>query len=123
MTKPIPSFVLQRLTQDDYATFGQLVDGDGVRLMVTLELPWRDNHPQTSCVPAGIYSAHRRLSPKHKCELFQLDNVPGREACQVHIANWPDQLLGCIAVGVSAGSPEGKRGVIASRAAFEGLMK
>jgi hypothetical protein len=66
----------------------------------TLELPWRHNQKQVSCIPAGRYQARRRTSAKYGNHLHIL-NVPNRELILIHQANYAHQLLGCIAVGKS----------------------
>jgi hypothetical protein len=64
----------------------------------TLELPWLNNLPQKSCIPAGRYKIVPRFSAKYKNHLHILD-VPNRSWILIHEANYVHQLLGCIAVG------------------------
>lgn len=64
----------------------------------TLELPWRENQQDISCIPKGRYSVVPRWSQKYKDHLHILD-VPGREWILIHEANFVSQLRGCIAVG------------------------
>lgn len=64
----------------------------------TLELPWLNNLPQKSCIPAGRYKIVPRFSAKYKSHLHILD-VPNRSWILIHEANYVHQLLGCIAVG------------------------
>lgn len=49
-------------------------------------------------VPAGLYSARMELSPHFGFSTPHLD-VPGRTYIEIHPANFPAQLEGCIAVG------------------------
>lgn len=65
---------------------------------VTLEMPWRDNLPQKSCFPEGIYQVVYRHSPKHEDHYHILD-VPGRELILFHPATFVHQLLGCTIPG------------------------
>ena len=51
-------------------------------------------------IPAGTYKVELTFSPHFHC-LMPLIDVPGREGIRIHIANNPDQLEGCIAVGQS----------------------
>lgn len=113
---------LLREAQDAYATFGSIVDEHGGTLCVTLELPWRDNAHDISCIPPGTYHAQRVFSPKHQRVLFQLIDVPGRSAIEIHPGNTPNDSLGCILVGTAFGEIDGQRAVLASRAAFARLM-
>lgn len=76
----------------------------------TIEQPWRNNQQGHSCVPAGVYELVGYTSPKHG-DTWQLHNpalniygrgpVPpgGRSFCEIHSANWAEQLEGCIALG------------------------
>ncbi|MBI2730360.1 MAG: hypothetical protein HYX40_06365 [Sphingobacteriales bacterium] len=69
----------------------------GDRVCSTIELPWKDNHPQVSCIPEGKYSLQKRYSLKFKAHL-QLTPVSGRQWILVHAANDAlKELKGCIA--------------------------
>jgi hypothetical protein len=74
---------------------------DGKRECYTIELPWRDNQPGASCIPEGEYPISIYYSEKHKREVMLLHDVPGRSMVEIHIANYPADLLGCIGVGMS----------------------
>lgn len=124
----LPKVTLQRTKHEPgYAMFGALYNETGRRECFTLELPWRDNWDNVSCIPAGEYIAERYYSPKHKTVVFRLTNVPDRDFIEIHIANHPSELLGCIAVGVAIGPVETTHGakgigVQASTAAFRAFM-
>ncbi len=63
----------------------------------SIELPWLDNHHQTSCIPEGTYNVVKHLSP-HLGEVMMLENVPDRDLIYIHPANNAKlELLGCIA--------------------------
>lgn len=49
-------------------------------------------------IPAGYYSVEFTYSPEFN-QTMPLIDVPGRTAIRIHPANYPKQLLGCIAVG------------------------
>jgi hypothetical protein len=91
-------------------------------LCVTLEEPWRDNERNVSRIPAGEYSAHRRLSPKRAIELFELDAVPGRSNIEIHVGNTTADTEGCILLGTHFGTVNGQHGIVESRAAFKHWM-
>ena len=122
------NLVLQRVRSTDTATFGHLLSDQGMLGLVasvslcTVEKPWRDNQPEISCVPAGTYPIVRRWSPHFSLELFEMENVPGRSACEIHPGNTADDVRGCIAVGLTFGSIDGVAGVLESRVAFGKLM-
>jgi len=73
----------------------------------TIELPWKDNHRSTSCIPEGRYELQKRYSPKFKWHLI-VKGVEGRSVILVHPANDAlKELRGCIAP-VSTLTAEGK---------------
>lgn len=78
----------------DVAMFGVFIWKD-FPICVTLELPWRNNLPFTSCIPSSSYEAERVDSPNHG-NTFRLKNVPGRSNILFHGANTVADLLGCI---------------------------
>jgi len=90
--------ILKRISHTEGATFGNLIY-NMIPFCVTLELPWRDNQRNISCVPEGIYTANRRFSPKRKRDVYELVGVPGRDLIQIHIGNKPSDIRGCILVG------------------------
>lgn len=86
----------------------------------TLELPWSPEpgalcgRPDRSCVPAATYQLAIHDSPAHprtwalvNTDLNVYHELPpdlpagciARSACLIHVANYPSQLEGCIAVG------------------------
>jgi hypothetical protein len=54
-------------------------------------------------IPADTYAIELYNSPMHGPDTPQLKDVPGRSNIQIHAANFPHQLLGCIAPGTSHG--------------------
>ena len=66
----------------------------------TLELPWKDNQRNISCIPEGIYSIRKRYSPKYKNHLHVL-GVEGRKWILIHHGNFYSDIRGCILVGDS----------------------
>ncbi len=75
------------------------VNGD--LICVTLELPWKDNNTDASCVPYGTYYGNFRYDKSDKWRIELLD-VPKRSSVQIHIGNYPWETTGCILVGTSA---------------------
>ena len=124
---------LSRGPSTEEGTFGRLVCGDGPEL-VSLELPWRDNRPQISSIPPGIYRCELVNSPKFG-RVYGVQDVPGRSLILIHAANfagdtskgWKSELLGCIAPALNAGVLKPKDGPaqragISSGKALEKLM-
>ncbi len=86
----------------------------------TIELPWLNNEPQRSCIPAGTYRLLLRFSVRHKTHLL-LQGVANRALILIHPANDAlKELKGCIApVTKLTGQGKGVKSVLA----FEKLMK
>jgi hypothetical protein len=107
---------LTRGPSTDQGTFGLLRFGD---LQVhTVELPWRDNRPQRSCVPPGSYRCVIVNSPRFG-RVYGVQDVPGRSSVLIHPANyggdvdkgWTTQLHGCIAPCQRVGVMRNPQGV------------
>lgn len=83
-------------------TLGALVAldqrGNLLHTCITLELPWRDNAPQISCIPEGLYQVAARKSDKFGYHYHVLD-VPAREWILFHPGTYTRQLRGCIIPG------------------------
>lgn len=64
----------------------------------TVELPWKDNQKQKSCIPEGVYICTRRFSEKYGLH-YHVQGVVDRSYILIHPANYTKQLLGCLAPG------------------------
>lgn len=70
---------------------------EGKQVCNSIELPWKDNEPQVSCIPEGKYELEKRHSEKFGWHLL-LRDVPERELILIHPANdAKKELQGCIA--------------------------
>lgn len=106
---------LTRSESTDEGTFGTLVFG--ANSCRTLELPWRDNRPQVSCIPTGTYRCGIVRSPRMG-RVYGVAAVPGRSNVLIHSANlagdismgFDTQLQGCIAPCERLGSLRNKAG-------------
>ena len=93
---------------------------NGVFQCYTIELPWLNNKPRSSCVPEGTYSFVLRISPKFHLHLL-LQDVPGRSLILVHPANDAlRELKGCIAPVTALCGPPGYG--IGSRRALDKII-
>ena len=78
----------------------------------TLELPWRNNEPNISCIPAGVYALlyHPRgyIIIGGTCAVSENDigTQAKRFGCLFHVANYPWEIKGCIAPGTGHGVAE-----------------
>ena len=115
-------------------TFGVLSVGDHTWHIA--EQPWNDNKPFKSCIPEGHYEVVKHSSPKFgRCFALIGEGVglnkgdAHRYAILIHPANWPDQVQGCLAPGLSlqpipAGGREWPRslGVTQSQLAMQQML-
>lgn len=100
---------IRRGQPTDTGTFGSLTFGRTTRH--TLELPWRDNARQRSCIPVGVYQCALVRSPRFGV-VYEVKDVPGRTHILIHPANlagdiekgWETELHGCIAPAVRLGA-------------------
>jgi hypothetical protein len=90
---------------------------DGKHECFTLERPEGNNAPQVSCILEGEYDVTLYYSPHMNRIVMLLHNVPGRDMIEMHPANYPRELKGCIAPGVV----RGENAVWSSVVAFEDL--
>ena len=120
---------LVRNPSSDDGTFGRLTLDDG-STWITLELPWRDNHAELSCIPTGIYRCAVIDSPKHGNPTYEVMSVPGRDMIEIHSANWAGdvtkdlhcQLLGCIGLGKAIGVLDHQQAITSSKQAVAEFM-
>ena len=121
---------LVRGAGDDQGTPGLFVAPAAGVTLRSLELPWRGNSTNVSCIPEGEYRTYVRYSAHWGERVHQLLDVPGRTAVQIHRGNVAgDESLGfrshshgCILLGLKPGELYGQRAVMASTAAIHQLM-
>lgn len=108
---------LTRRESTDEGTAGVLSFGN--EHTFTMELPWRDNRPQLSCIPKGEYTCKIVQSPKFG-KVYEVKNVPNRGNVLIHSANvagdstlgFDTQLHGCIAPCLKLGLMRNSHGVM-----------
>lgn len=74
---------------------------DGVNMILTcktLELPWKNNERNESCIPAGEYLVKKTRSITFG-ECFEVTNVENRSAILIHAGNYKRDTKGCILPG------------------------
>lgn len=125
--------VLQRLETGDQGTFGRLFVPGRLAPFYTGELPWRENRPNVSCIPAGVYFCKWTWSPKFGRRMYEIGPVHGRSGIRIHSANlcgdtskgFLSHLYGCIALGEHVGVMGRQKAILVSRPAvreFERMM-
>lgn len=95
---------------------------EGQEVCKTLELPYKDNANNISCIPAGSYTLSPYPSKKFG-EVYIVENVPGRTGILIHKGNTTDDIRGCILVGLEYGRLDDKRAVLYSQAAMNKLKR
>ena len=113
------NITLQRLLMNDNGTLG-IILLDGKPLFPTLELPWKDNQQNVSCIPAGVYKAVYMFSEKFQKNLFVLQGVQGRDLIEIHIGNTIINTHGCILIGMQFSLSE--FAIVNSKLAFDNFM-
>lgn len=96
-----PTAVLTRISDNGVETLGLLVASYNGQTFScsTLELPWKDNQHDISCVPKGTYQCE--VKPFHSTQRYELQNTAPRTGIFVHEGNYYKDVLGCILLGVS----------------------
>lgn len=61
----------------------------------TIELDWKNNAKNISCIPKGIYSVNEHMSQKFKSTII-VNNVPNRSGILIHSGNTYLDIQGCI---------------------------
>jgi len=119
---------LFRLRRSDQGTEGLLVESDfNCR---TLELPWRDNRRQISCIPPGEYKVEIRLSNKYG-RVYWVREVPNRTYILIHSGNYAgdkskgfkSHVMGCILLGKKSGYLGGQVAILNSRIVVRAFME
>lgn len=117
-----PDLTISRVPQSD-CTVGVLNSPHGHFRCFSLELPYRSNQPNISCIPPGTYSAHKRTSSKNGA-VIELENVVGRTYIQIHGGNYTSDVAGCILVGKTLAdiNGDGIPDVTSSRDTLDALL-
>lgn len=91
----------------------------------TLELPFKGNQHEISCIPADDYICKKVLASSNiPYPHISITNVPGRSGVCIHIANFVSELRGCQAVGTTLNdlNKDGQPDLVASKKTFEKLI-
>jgi hypothetical protein len=91
---------IERKSSTQKCTMGYLI-ANGKVICYTLELPWKDNSNNISCIPPGSYNGILRYDKTDGWRI-QLENVPNRTGVQIHMGNYTTEIEGCVLVGTTA---------------------
>lgn len=86
------------------STIGELFL-NGERMCDTLELPWKDNQKNISCIPEGVYKVRLRLARESATRDYLhllIEDVPNRKWVLVHRGNTASDSRGCVLVGFAS---------------------
>ena len=129
---PNPRLKLRRWSTGDQGTRG-ILWGAGFWCH-TLELPWRDNAPNVSCIPAGVYdlayvTALRSFGGRR--DLYLVQDVEARSGILLHAGtfagdkalDWRTDSWGCPLLGMTIGTLQGQTAIFRSREAVDRLIR
>ena len=87
--------ILTRTSVNEKAVYGILmvVEGDSVDFVC------RTIENKAKSFPIGTYPLKLEYSPRFKTYLWELYEIKGRGEIKIHVANFYEQLDGCIGVG------------------------
>ncbi len=68
---------------------------------VTLELPWKNNKVNESCIPEGYYNAYKLIDHPSFLNCFSIPDVSGRSEIMAHSGNYTSNSQGCILIANS----------------------
>lgn len=99
----------------------------------SLELPWLDNQPNISCIPAGLYSMEVVKTRKPiggRSLLYLIKEVPERTGILAHAGTWAgdkskgyrSSVLGCVLMGYRTGIYHDQRAIFDTRRAIGDFM-
>ncbi len=66
---------------------------------VTLERPWKQNAPNISCIPLGLYFCKWTFSWRLLKYTYEVQNVKNRSGIRIHPGNYFFDIEGCILLG------------------------
>jgi hypothetical protein len=127
---------LTRLESTDQGTFGVFkIEQNGRSFSCqSLELPWRNNQREVSCIPEGEYECIWRSSTTFGRKLYAVTDVNGRSGILFHVGNYAgdvkkgyrSDVRGCILLGESRGTLRDQSVVLTSKntmRAFHGFTQ
>lgn len=122
---------IERESTGDEGTFGRFILPK--LALCSLELPWRGNASNISCIPAGVYhctigTMSRTVGGRKR--LYRILGVQGRAGVFIHSGNeagdrakgFHSDSLGCPLLGTHRGMLGGQRAVLGSQTAIAMFM-
>ncbi|UZR95336.1 DUF5675 family protein [Chondrinema litorale] len=96
--------ILTRLYDDGKQTLGEWRIYEKENLLFEckiLELPYKDNQSNKSCIPKGTYLVKKRHDQRSKFKYphLHIQNVVNRDWILIHVGNFYTQTAGCMLPG------------------------
>lgn len=117
--------ILTRLNDNGIQTTGvfDAYNNGKNTICYSLELPWKDNKRNISCIPKGTYKCTLYNSTKYG-KVYKVLDVPGRTGILIHVGNYNSQIQGCILLGndLKDINKDGQKDVTNSRLTFSKFM-
>lgn len=122
----MPIALLKRTESNDKQTLGDLTisyKGKTFNCKV-LELAWKNNQKNISCIPKGLYKVKPHYSEKFG-KVYWVQDVENRSYIYFHVGNYYKDTLGCLLVGDSYSdiNKDGYLDVINSRKTLDKMLK
>ena len=118
-----------RAHDDGIETIGNLFlqDDNGATIYkcVTLELPYKDNQHQISCIPCGSYTC-KKVGVSHiPYPHISITNVPNGDGICIHKGNFKSDILGCVILGCGFAdiNKDGEPDLLNSGTTFDKFME
>jgi len=97
-------YTVRRFFRNKHKTLSMCnVELDNGRILMDnfcgIELPWKNNKRNISCIPAGEYKAIAVKRYSNRKYALWIQDVPNRSQVMVHTANFVKDLRGCKAPG------------------------
>lgn len=89
--------LLVRVSHGAGAYYGLLLVTEGHQILAV----YRTIENLDDLFPDGEYDLVFELSPRFGRKLWEIYGIPGRSECKIHVANYPEQLEGCVGVGLA----------------------
>lgn len=123
---PQNTVVITRTNDDGVETLGTLLAKriDGTTFSCdTLELPWKENEVDVSCIPKGNYTC--KVGTFHSEQRYELQNTSPRSGIFIHEGNYFKNTDGCILLGISPSdiNADGQIDVTSSVVTITNFMK
>lgn len=77
--------------------------GDATFTCRTMELPWKDNQRNISCIPIGTYEVKRTFWISKMKWVYEVTHVKNRSGIYIHEGNFVTDYEGCIGLGDGIG--------------------